>query len=76
VPLVPRDRLLIETDCPYLAPVPKRGRRNEPAFLTHTAEVVAGCMGMSYEDLARTTAENACRIFRIAEPAPEPAPPA
>ena len=41
VPLVPRDRLLIETDCPYLAPVPKRGKRNEPAFVVHTAEVVA-----------------------------------
>jgi TatD DNase family protein len=76
VPLVPRDRLLIETDCPYLAPVPKRGRRNEPAFLTHTAEVVAGCAGMSFEDLARATAENTCRIFRIAAPAADATPPA
>ena len=65
VPLVPRDRLLIETDCPYLAPVPRRGKRNEPAFLTHTAEVVAQCAGLPFEDLARLTAENACRIFGI-----------
>src|SRR5207244_3748797 len=46
VPLVPRDRLLVETDCPYLAPVPKRGKRNEPAFVVHTAEVVAAQAGM------------------------------
>lgn len=65
VPLVPRDRLLVETDCPYLAPVPRRGKRNEPAFITHTAEVVAQCSGMSYEDLARQTVENTCRIFGI-----------
>jgi TatD DNase family protein len=66
VPLVPRDRLLIETDCPYLAPVPVRGKRNEPAFLRHTAEVVARCSGMSFEELARVTAENTCRVFRLA----------
>ena len=53
VPLVPRDRLLIETDCPYLAPVPMRGKRNEPAFVVHTAEVVAAVRGLSFEDLAR-----------------------
>ncbi|MDQ3369231.1 MAG: TatD family hydrolase [Myxococcota bacterium] len=72
VPLVPRDRLLIETDCPYLAPIPRRGKRNEPAFLAHTAEVVARCAGMSYEDLADQTALNACRVFRI-EPPPSAA---
>jgi TatD DNase family protein len=65
VPLVPRERLLIETDCPYLAPVPRRGKRNEPAFLTHTAAVVAQCAGMSFEDLAFTTSENAARVFRL-----------
>jgi TatD DNase family protein len=68
VPLVPRDRLLIETDCPYLAPIPKRGKRNEPAFLTHTAAVVAQCSGMSFDDLADATTRNACRIFGLAEP--------
>ena len=65
VPLVPRERLLIETDCPYLAPIPKRGKRNEPAFIVHTAEVVAQCAGMNIEDLARQTAENAARVFRL-----------
>ena len=65
VPLVPPDRLLIETDCPYLAPIPKRGKRNEPAFLTHTAETVAAAAGMSFEDLARKTTENAVRVFGI-----------
>jgi TatD DNase family protein len=65
VPLVPRERLLIETDSPYLAPIPKRGKRNEPAFITHTAEVVATAAGMSFEDLARQTAENAVRVFRL-----------
>lgn len=65
VPLVPEDRLLIETDCPYLAPIPKRGKRNEPAFLRHTAEVVAQAAGMSFEDLARRTSENACRVFGL-----------
>ncbi|MBA3395810.1 MAG: TatD family hydrolase [Deltaproteobacteria bacterium] len=68
VPLVPRDRLLIETDCPYLAPIPKRGKRNEPAFLTHTAEVVAQCAGMSFEDLAAQTAANTCRVFGLSAP--------
>jgi len=68
VPLVPRERLLIETDCPYLAPIPRRGKRNEPAFLTHTAEVVARCSGMTFEELAETTTQNACRVFRLPAP--------
>lgn len=65
VPLVPRDRLLIETDCPYLAPVPKRGKRNEPGFLVHTAQEVARCAGTSFEELAEITAANTCRVFRL-----------
>lgn len=65
---VPHDRLLIETDCPYLAPVPKRGKRNEPSFLPHTAEVVARCAGMSFEELADKTARNTCRVFRLPDP--------
>lgn len=68
VPLVPRDRILIETDCPYLAPIPKRGKRNEPAFVVHTAEVVATCAGMSYEDLAAQTVANTCRVFGLTLP--------
>ena len=65
VALVPKERLLIETDCPYLAPVPKRGKRNEPAFVVHTAEVVAQCAGLSFEELARITTENAARVYRL-----------
>ena len=67
VPLVPLDRILIETDCPYLAPIPKRGKRNEPAFVVHTAEVVASCAGISFAELAAITVANTCRVFRIAE---------
>jgi TatD DNase family protein len=65
VPLVPRDRILIETDCPYLAPIPKRGKRNEPGFLIHTAEVVARCAGLSFEDLAAQTVANTLRAFHL-----------
>ena len=72
VALVPRDRILIETDCPYLAPIPKRGKRNEPAFLTHTAEVVATCAGLSFDELARQTVENTCRVFGLGAPPRHP----
>jgi TatD DNase family protein len=65
VRLIPHDRLMIETDCPYLSPVPKRGKRNEPAFVVHTAEVVAQCAGLSFEELARITTENASRVYRL-----------
>lgn len=65
LPLVPRDRLMIETDCPYLAPVPKRGKRNEPAFVAHTAELIAHTLGIPYEELARITTENTCRAYRL-----------
>jgi len=65
VPLVPRERLLIETDCPYLAPIPKRGKRNEPAFITHTAAVVAACAGLNFDELAEQTTRNACRVFGL-----------
>lgn len=55
--VVPLDRLLVETDSPYLAPVPKRGKRNEPAFTRHTADFVADLLGLPADDLeARTTA--------------------
>ena len=62
---VPLDRILIETDCPYLAPVPKRGKRNEPAFVVHTAEVVAREAGVPLADLAAATVANTARIFRF-----------
>jgi TatD DNase family protein len=60
---VPLDRLLVETDSPYLAPVPKRGKRNEPAFVKHTAEFVSQMLGMSLEDLAAKTTANFHRLF-------------
>jgi TatD DNase family protein len=60
---VPLDRLLVETDSPYLAPVPKRGKRNEPAFVRHTAEYAAQMLGLSLEDLAARTTGNFHRLF-------------
>lgn len=61
----PKDRALIETDCPYLAPIPFRGKRNEPAFVKHTAEKLAELWGLSLEETARITHENARRFFRL-----------
>jgi len=65
--LVPDDYLLIETDAPYLAPEPMRGKRNEPAFVAHTAREVARLRGVSLEDVARITTLNARRLFGIGE---------
>ena len=63
----PADALLVETDAPYLAPIPKRGKRNEPAYVAHTARCVAELRGEDPEALAETTYRNALRIFEIAE---------
>ncbi len=60
---VPMERLLVETDAPYLAPVPHRGRRNEPAFVRHTAEVLAEVKGVGFDALADATTANAMRLF-------------
>jgi TatD DNase family protein len=60
---VPRDRLLIETDAPYLAPVPYRGKRNEPGFVVEVAKRLAEVIGTSFEEMARVTTENAARVF-------------
>ena len=65
VALVPENQLLVETDAPYLAPVPHRGRRNEPAFLPSTVEHVARVRGVSAAALAAQTARNAIRCFRL-----------
>ena len=59
----PRDRILIETDAPYLAPVPKRGKRNEPALIVHTARKLAELRGESYEELCAGTTENFHRLL-------------
>ena len=62
---VPIDRLLVETDAPYLTPHPYRGKRNEPAYVKLVAEKIAELRQISYEELARTTSENAKRLFKI-----------
>jgi len=62
---VPLERLLIETDGPYLAPVPHRGKRNEPAFIKHTAERMAVVRGINVVELIAATEENAVRLFGI-----------
>lgn len=60
---VPLDRLILETDCPYLAPVPMRGRRNEPAYLVHVAKALAALKGEPVEKIIEATTENALRLF-------------
>ncbi|MBQ3574882.1 MAG: TatD family hydrolase [Clostridia bacterium] len=64
---IPLDRLLIETDCPYLAPVPLRGRRNEPAYLTHSIAKIAEIRGISPETLADTLYANSLRALNVSE---------
>jgi TatD DNase family protein len=64
---VPLDRLLVETDAPFLAPVPYRGKRNEPAYVAETAAVVAGLKGVPADALAATTTDNFFRLFRRAD---------
>ena len=66
---VPVDRLLVETDAPYLAPVPKRGKRNEPAYVAHTAAELARIRNTSADELAVTTSNNFFRLFTKAHPA-------
>jgi TatD DNase family protein len=61
----PRDRILVETDAPYLAPVPKRGKRNEPALIVHTARKLAELRGESYEELCDVTSENFHRLLLL-----------
>ncbi len=70
VKIVPRDRLLVETDSPFLAPVPHRGRRNEPAHVVETARRVAEVWGAALDEVARATTANARRLFGIDSPPP------
>lgn len=65
--LTPLDRLLVETDAPYLAPVPKRGKSNEPAFVAHTAAKLAEVKGVTTEEIADITTDNFYRLFVKAE---------
>ncbi len=63
--IVPLERLLIETDCPFLAPVPNRGKRNEPSFVIHTAQFLADFYGIELEKLAKHTTQNFLDFFNI-----------
>jgi TatD DNase family protein len=67
---LPFDRLLIETDCPFLTPHPYRGKRNEPAYVVHTAQTIADIRGVSLEEVGRITSQNAVEIFRLPEYGP------
>ena len=62
---MPADRLLVETDCPYLSPLPYRGKRNEPAYVRITAECAANIRGESLADFAEQTTKNACDIYKL-----------
>jgi TatD DNase family protein len=62
---LPADRILLETDCPYLAPEPYRGKRNEPAHVVYTAQVLARARGVSLDDLSARTSANAFRLFGL-----------
>ncbi|MBI1313776.1 YchF/TatD family DNA exonuclease [bacterium] len=62
---LPVDRLFVETDAPYLAPMPNRGKRNEPAFVRYTLQCLAECHGVAPEEMARQTTANACGFFGI-----------
>ena len=64
---VPADRLLAETDAPYLAPVPRRGKRNEPAYVTHVVAALADIRGESIRAVVEATAENAARFYALSE---------
>jgi len=68
---LPLDSMLVETDAPYLAPVPLRGQRNEPAFVVHTVDKIAALTGNSVEDVRRTTGRAAARLFGLAMPEQE-----
>lgn len=62
---IPADRILVETDSPYLAPQPMRGKRNEPANVRHTADALADLRSEPHDDFARQTTANACQLFRL-----------
>jgi TatD DNase family protein len=62
---IPLDRILLETDAPYVAPEPHRGKRNEPAYIVETAKKLAEIKGVSFEKVTEQTTENALQIFKI-----------
>ena len=62
---IPLERILLETDAPFLAPIPKRGKRNEPLFVTYTAQMIADLRNMDFKEVAHQTSENAKRLFNL-----------
>jgi TatD DNase family protein len=68
--MVPLDHMLIETDSPYLAPIPHRGQRNEPAFVKEVARQIGALRSLSTEEIASKTTQNFCKFFNLADPAP------
>jgi TatD DNase family protein len=62
---VPLERMLVETDSPYLAPMPNRGKKNEPAYLRFVAEYLADLKGVSYDNLIAATGKNCCDLFKL-----------
>jgi TatD DNase family protein len=71
---VPLDRLIVETDSPFLAPVPNRGKRNEPSFVVHTADKVAELKGLTTNEFAQISTDNFFRLFSKASRPAERAP--
>ena len=67
LPKLPLERIVLETDAPYLSPVPYRGKRNEPAFLIATAQKIADMLGVTFEEVANATSSNALSLFHITE---------
>lgn len=65
LPLIPMDRVVLETDCPYLSPVPYRGKRNEPSYIVNTASVMAQVYGITADEIAQVTSDNARRLFSL-----------
>jgi len=63
--MVPLDHILVETDCPYVAPIPQRGHRNEPAYVIHVAQALAELRGMDVSELARVTRSNTVSLFGL-----------
>jgi TatD DNase family protein len=66
--VVPLDRMLVETDSPYLAPIPFRGKTNQPAYVRHTAQEIANLRGISLDELAQATTQNFFNLFKDAQP--------
>ena len=62
---IPINKLLLETDAPFLAPLPHRGKRNEPSYIIHTAQKIAKLRGISFEEISYQTSKNACQLFNL-----------